>query len=310
MTFQEALESGDIDAIKIFPKSDLHNHSVLGGSRDFLAELTGREIPVLREPLLSMADMHEWVNANLAFLFSEPAGRLKCIEASFVQAKRDGVTRVELGDDVWAATLFDNSAANLSRCLRELHAQAAPDVEWIPQISISRHCGVPAILSWMEPFLGLGLYRTIDLSGDEFSQPIENFRPIYQRAKAAGLRLKAHVGEWGDADSVWRAVEELELDEVQHGIAAANSPQVMRLLRDNGIRLNICPTSNVMLGRTARLEIHPIRRLYDAGIRVTVNTDDALVFGTSVSEEYLKLYRCGLFGASELDAIRMNGLSD
>ena len=116
-------------------------------------------------------------------------------------------------------------------------------------------------------FLDLGAYRTLDLSGDESAQPIELFRPLYRLARDAGLRLKAHVGEWGSADDVWRAVEELELNEVQHGIAAAGSAAVMRMLADNHIRLNICPSSNVMLGRVDRLETHPIRTLYDAGSR-------------------------------------------
>jgi adenosine deaminase len=105
-----------------------------------------------------------------------------------------------------------------------------------------------------------------------------------------------------------RAVEELELDEVQHGIAAADSPAVMRMLADNHIRLNVCPTSNVMLGRVDRLETHPIRKLYDAGVEVTVNTDDVLVFGNGVSEEFLGLYQAKVFDADELDAIRQAGL--
>jgi adenosine deaminase len=129
-------------------------------------------------------------------------------------------------------------------------------------------------------------------------------------AKERGLRLKAHVGEWGSADDVWRPVEELELDEVQHGIAAATSPAVMRMLADNHIRLNVCPTSNVMLGRVEGLETHPIRKLYDAGIDVTVNTDDVLVFGKGVSEELLGLYQAKVFDADELDLIRRAGLSD
>jgi adenosine deaminase len=79
------------------------------------------------------------------------------------------------------------------------------------------------------------------------------FRPLYRMGKEAGLRLKAHVGEWGDAESVWRTAEELELDEVQHGIAAADSKPVMRFLADHKISLNICPTSNVMLGRVSTL---------------------------------------------------------
>jgi adenosine deaminase len=229
-------------------------------------------------------------------------------EAALVQAKDDSVTRLEIGEDVWAFTLFDNSAEELTRELARLHALVSPAIDWIPQIGLSRYCSVSALQAWLEPFLALDFYRTLDLSGDEFAQPVEIFKPLYRMAKARGLRLKAHVGEWGSADDVWRAVEELELDEVQHGIAAAESPAAMRFLADHHIRLNLCPTSNVMLGRVESIESHPIRRLHDAGIRVTVNTDDALVFGRSISQEFLHLYNAGVFSAAELDQIRLNEL--
>jgi adenosine deaminase len=191
-----------------------------------------------------------------------------------------------------------------------VHAHVAPDIEWIAQLDLARHVPVPIQTARLAPFLELGFYRTLDMSGDELAQPAELFKPLYRMAKAAGLRLKAHVGEWGNAESVRRAVEELELDEVQHGIAAAQSPSVMRFLADHRIRLNICPTSNVMLGRVDSLAVHPIRTLYDAGVRVTVNTDDVLAFGQSVSEEFLNLYREGVLSTAELDQIRQNGLSD
>jgi adenosine deaminase len=148
------------------------------------------------------------------------------------------------------------------------------------------------------------VFETLDLSGDEGAQPIEVFRPLYRKAQTAGLRLKAHVGEWGTADDVWRAVEVLDLDEVQHGIAAAASPRVTRLLADAGIRLNVCPTSNVKLGRVRRLSEHPIRALFDAGVRVTIGTDDPLIFGATLSEEFLGLYQAGVMTAWELDIIR------
>jgi adenosine deaminase len=133
--------------------------------------------------------------------------------------------------------------------------------------------------------------------------------PLYRRAKSAGLRLKAHVGEWGTADDVWQAVELLELDEVQHGIAAASSPAAMGFLVRAGVRLNVCPTSNVMLGRVARIEEHPIRQLLDAGIRVTIGTDDPLLFGTSLSREFLALANAGVLTPAELDAVRLAGLA-
>jgi len=307
--FVGALEEGDLAAIRACPKADLHTHGYLSANRAFVKARTGRDIAPLARPIASMDEMHAWVDAHVRPLFDGGDGRLLGFEAAFAQAIADGLTRIELGDDVWAITRGMGTAAELHRSLDRLHRATAPDVEWIAQASMSRHCSIAALDRWLSPFLETGLYRTLDLSGNELAQPIERFVPLYRKAKAAGLRLKAHVGEWGTADDVRRAIELLELDEVQHGIAAADDPGVMRFIADHRIRLNICPTSNVMLGRVESLDKHPIRALVDAGVIVTVNTDDVLVFGNGVSEEFLALYRCGLFTAAELDDIRRNGLA-
>jgi adenosine deaminase len=310
ISFQDALTAGSIEALRKVPKSDLHNHAYAGGNREWVAGVTGRDIAPLDRPLNSMAEMQAWLDHQFGDIFAGPEGRLKAFEATLVQARHDGVTRLEVGEDVWAITLFDHDAARLTSRLAQIHARVAPNIEWIPQLGMSRHCAVSSLRKWLTPFLELGFYKTIDLSGNELSQPIEAFKPLYRVAKAAGLRLTAHVGEWGDADTVRRAVEELELDEVQHGIAAAESEPVMRFLANNRVRLNICPTSNVMLGRVPSLAAHPIRRLFDAGVIVTVNTDDVLVFGHGVSEEFLGLFEAKLFSADELDRIRLAGLTD
>ena len=140
------------------------------------------------------------------------------------------------------------------------------------------------------------------------AQPIENFKSIYHRAKSEGLKLKAHVGEWGTAADVRKAVECLELDEVQHGIAAVEDSNVVRFLVDNKIRLNITPTSNYLLGRVKDLKSHPIAELYRNGVDVTINSDDVLIFDSDVSKEYLRLYQSGCLSAEELEDIRRNGL--
>jgi len=307
--FQAALEARDIAAIRAAPKADLHVHGAGGGDRAFLKARTGRDIAPVEGVLASIHEMHAWFAANIGDLFDGPVGRGLALEATFVQAARDGVTRIEVGEDAWGITLQGGSAIAVWDMLASAHARGGPQVEWIPQLGISRHCRVSDIERWMAPLLELGRFRTLDLSGDELAQPIEAFVPVYRRAKAAGLRLKAHVGEFGSADDVWRAVEVLQLDEVQHGIAAADSAQVMRALADAGVRLNVCPTSNVKLGRAPSLDAHPIRRLYDAGVRVTVGSDDPLVFGCSVSSEFLALYEAGVMTAAELDAIRLEALS-
>lgn len=304
--FQRALQAEDLEGIRKCPKSDLHNHGWAGAAPASVAAILGRKFAQLDHKLTSMAEMHAWASENGDI---DPKLRPQLFEAAFARAAWDGLARFEIGDDVWAITL-DGSANKVTDILKRAHERGAPNVELIPQLGMSRHCRIEDIRRWMEPFLELRFYRTIDLSGDEFAQPIENFKPLYRLARANGLRLKAHVGEWGDADSVWRAVEELELDEVQHGIAAAESPTVMRFLAEHRIRLNICPTSNLMLSRVETLASHPIRKLFDAGVRVTVNTDDMVMFGQSVSHEFLNLYRAGCLNEKELDQVRENGLSD
>lgn len=307
--FQSALASGDLETIRRVPKSDLHNHFILGGNRALVSKWAGKDIAPLDRRLNSISEMHEWVQTRFGALFKGAHGRLKAFEATLVQAKFDGVTRLETGETPWAITLHNGSTSALTEALRSMHNHVAPDVEWIPQLDLARQVSADVQARRLAPFLELGFWRSLDMSGDELAQPTSIFRPLFREAKRAGLRLKAHVGEWGAAESVQRAVEELELDEVQHGIAAAQSPSVMRFLADNRIQLNICPTSNVLLGRVSSLSEHPIRKLYDAGIKVTINTDDVLAFGQGVSDEFLSLYTTDLFSAAELDQIRQNGLT-
>lgn len=308
--FETALVAGDIAALRAIPKADLHNHFNLGGNRGFIREKTGIDVVPIEHVLNSMSEMHEWVDRHVSPALKGPMGRMLGLEATFVQARLDGVTRLDCGEDVWAMTLWDRDVQALTQTMQEIHQRVAPEIEWTPQLGLSRHCPIHLLMEWSAPFLELDFCQTVDLYADEFAQPIGVFKPVYRAAQAKGLRLREVVGEWGTADDVWQAVEELELDEVQHGIAAVDSPQVMRFLADHKIRLNICPTSNVMLGRVESIATHPIRRLFDAGVIVTVNTDDALMFGISVTDEYVSLYRAGVFTASELDQIRRNGLSD
>jgi len=308
--FTSALASDDLRAVRACPKADLHTHNFAKADRDYIREKTGRDIEPVKVPLRSMDEMHQWARANIGDLFAGRGGRTLGIEANFVGALKDGVTRIEFGDDVWMATQGLGSPGDLVDSIVRVHASMAPQIEWIPQLGLSRHCRLSRLQEWIAPWLELGFHKVLDLSGDELAQPIEVFKPLYRDAKSKGMRLKAHVGEWGTADDVRRAVEVLELDEVQHGIAAADSPGAMRFLADHGIRLNTCPTSNLLLGRVARLQDHPIRKLFDAGVKVTVNTDGAIVFGVGVSEEFLRLYRAGVFAAGELDLIRRWGLED
>ena len=309
MEFTDALKCGDLEALRSCPKADLHNHFVLGGSRKFLLEQTGITVQPIKTPIHSMDEMHAWGSRNLADFSNTAEGRRMLIRAAFVQAKEDGVTILEIGEDVWGlGEFFHGDVDELVEAFETAHREIAPDIELRLQIGLSRHCDIAYLEDCLSHFWGCRAFYSIDLYGDELAQPIENFKPIYRRAKAEGLRLKAHVGEWGTADDVRRAVECLELDEVQHGIAAAEDPSVVRFLADHHIRLNITPTSNYLLGRVKDLKTHPIAKIYRSGVDVTVNSDDVLIFDSDVSREYLRLYQSGCLSAEELDDIRKNGL--
>ncbi len=309
MEFKEALKQGNLEAVRKCPKADLHNHFVLGGSRKYLYEHSGKVIQPIKEPLKSMDEMHSWNSQNLGDYFNTSEGRRMLIEATFSQAKEDGVTILEIGEDVWGlGEFFHGSIEELVDTFETAHKDIAPEVELRLQIGMSRHCDIAYLENCLSHFWGCKAFYSIDLYGDELAQPIENFKSIYRRAKTEGLRLKAHVGEWGTADDVRRAVEYLELDEVQHGIAAVDDPSVVRFLADNHIRLNITPSSNYLLGRVKDLKSHPIAELYRNGVDVTINSDDVLIFDSDVSKEYLRLYQSGCLNAQELEDIRRNGL--
>ncbi len=309
MTFIEALESENIDQIRSFPKADLHNHFVLGGSREYILEKTGYEIKPISEPLKSMSEMDAWSGKYIGDRFNSSEGRKLLIEATFYQAKKDGVTILEIGEDVWGlGAFFNNDIEELINAFKDAKDRIAPEVELRLQIGLSRHCSIDYLLDCLSHFWGHKEFYSIDLYGDELAQPIENFIPIYEKATENGLILKAHVGEWGTAKDIVTAVETLHLDEVQHGIAAVYDESVMDYLKEHKIRLNITPSSNVLLGRVPDMAQHPIAKLYRSGVDVTINSDDVLIFDSDVSKEYLRLYQSGCLTAEELDEIRLKGL--
>ncbi|TWH81689.1 adenosine deaminase [Sedimentibacter saalensis] len=307
--FIKSLKNHDLYNLRMIPKSDLHNHFVLGGSREYIQLQTSIEIPFIKEVLSSMQDMHKWNDTNIGTRFNTKEMRKLLIDATFVQAKIDGITILEIGEDVWGlGEFFNNDIDELINAFIDANQRIAPEIELRLQIGLSRHCPVNYLLKCLEHFWGHDIFYSIDLYGDEHAQPIENFIPIYKKAKSEGLRLKAHIGEWGTANDVKKGIELLELNEVQHGIAAVNSEEIIHFLIKNNIRLNITPTSNVKLGRVQHLKSHPIRKLYKSGVDVTINSDDILIFDSDVSKEYLRLYEAETLTAEELDNIRINGL--
>lgn len=309
MNFIEALKSENIENIRQFPKSDLHNHFVLGGNREYIFKKTGHCIKPISHPLKSMNEMDAWSNKYIGNYFNNTDLRKLLIDATFVQAKFDGVSILEIGEDVWGLSeFFDNDIEKLIYAFQEANERIAPEIELRLQIGLSRHCSIEYLEDCLKHFWGHKEFYSIDLYGDELAQPIKNFVPIYEKAAENGLILKAHIGEWGSANDIMQSINLLHLNEIQHGIASANNDDVINLLAEKNIRLNITPSSNILLGRVSDMANHPIAKLYRKGVNVTINSDDILIFDSDVSKEYLRLYKSGCLSAEELDNIRLNGL--
>lgn len=305
--FIDALKNKNIEKIRRIPKTDLHNHAILGGNLSYFEILHGKKIDRLNNKINSIEEMESWVGKHFIPLIEGVNGFEKAIEAAFVQAKSDGVTVLQMSIDVYFRYHYNGSVDQLINKLKNIHLKFAPEIDFRPELGLNRSVSTDMLMEWFEPYMEHDYFKSIDLYGDEFAQPIKNFKKIYGLAKKKGLILKAHVGEFGEADSIQEAVEELELNQVQHGITAAKSMDIMKWLAENKIQLNICPTSNVMLNRVQNYKEHPIKTLYRNGVKVTINTDDVIVFNQGVSEEFMNLYENEVLTAEELNEIRKMG---
>jgi aminodeoxyfutalosine deaminase len=139
------------------------------------------------------------------------------------------------------------------------------------------------------------------IGGSETRGPAEQFGEVFAFAKREGLRLVAHAGEGTSAQSI-RAALAIGAERIGHGISAVEDPALMRELRERDIPLEICITSNLVTGVVKRIEDHPVRRLFDAGVPITLNTDDPAMFRCTLVGEYDLAMR--QFGFSEAE-VRM-----
>ncbi|MFI9273660.1 adenosine deaminase [Kitasatospora sp. NPDC052896] len=124
------------------------------------------------------------------------------------------------------------------------------------------------------------------LGGPEIGVPRAQFKPYFDRARAAGLRSVPHAGESTGPETVWDALRLLGAERIGHGTQSVQDPALLDHLGEHRIPLEVCPTSNLATRVVERIEEHPIRQMVDAGLLVTVNSDDPPMFGTDLNTEY------------------------
>lgn len=148
----------------------------------------------------------------------------------------------------------------------------------------------------------------IGLGGSEQDFPAELFAPIYEKAHKLGLHTTAHAGEAAGPESVWAALDVLKVERIGHGVRSIEDPALVRELAKRRIPLEVCPISNMRTGIYSFIDEHPIRKLYERGVVVTVNTDDPKLFGNSLAEEYALLVSQMGFSQEEVKGLILQGI--
>ena len=309
--FVEALSTDDLDAIRAAPKTDVHSHAFLSTRLKNLEHWLGHSLTKPPKKMRGLEEMLEYVTTVLAPHQKSRKGFEFVSTSGINDAIQDGVVSLEMSFDIMMTRFYPDGLVGVKTFIEGLVERYRTQINLRPELGFPRtSANDQELMKLAHEAIELGVFKSIDLYSHEEACSPEAVKPLYAKARAAGMKLKAHVGEFRGAEEVRRTVEILDLDEVQHGIAAAESVEVMRWISDNHIQLNVCPTSNVMLDAVPDLVSHPIRILFDNGVSVTINTDDLIIFGQSVSEEYWNLYRAGVFSAQELDIIRRVSLRD
>jgi adenosine deaminase len=148
----------------------------------------------------------------------------------------------------------------------------------------------------------------ICIGGSEHEFPPQQFKELYDAARSLGFHTTAHAGEAAGPESIWGVIRGLHVDRIGHGTRAQEDDSLLDYLAMHRIPLEMCPLSNVKTGVVASLADHPVKRFFDRGILVTVNTDDPKMFGNSLAEEFRGLETTLGFSRDEIRTVILNGI--
>lgn len=290
------------------PKVDAHNHLNLGMHYNTYLAWSGIKIPNFPRPMDGLDDMHDVI-----YRYTRPRTKtaedvISLIDMSIRDAIADGVTVLEGSIDIGFMMHFKENKDKFLRTVQNFVNTYSEHIDIRPELGLGKTFDKKKIAKWIPDLLQSGIFKSIDLYGPEIEEGIEDFKYIFTLAEKLDIKKKAHVGEFSDAKSVRKFVEYFDLHEVQHGIGAGTDDSVLQFLADKKVRCNVCPQSNVMLGAVPSLKDHPVKKMLDAGVPITIGTDDLLFFGQTVSSQIFNLVDQGIITEKDADTLLKTGV--
>jgi adenosine deaminase/aminodeoxyfutalosine deaminase len=296
------------DFLRDVPKAELHLHLEGSVEPETLYELDPSTSMEEYRALYHYADFDAFLQA-----FACVGKRLRTpedyalitrrlLERLEAQNVRYAEIIVAAGVVLWKGQDF----APIFDAIRHAAAESPVQVRWI--LDAVRQFGVEAAMQVAALAAGRVNQGVVALGigGSEERGPASWFKDVFGFARNAGLHLTAHAGESMGPESIWDALA-LGAERIGHGIAAVRDPALMRHLRERDIPLEICITSNLVTGVVQRIEDHPVRRLFDAGVPIVLNSDDPAMFRCSLAGEYRLAAEQFGFTEAELRRLAENG---
>jgi aminodeoxyfutalosine deaminase len=287
------------DFIAGLPKAELHVHQVGSASPRIVAELAARHpgtVPSDLEELrrfFTFRDFAHFIDVYLAVvdLIRTPEDlRYLTYEVGRELAQGQSVRYAELTCTPYTSVLAGIPIEAFTEAIEDARTAAERDfglvLRWI--YDIPGELGLPAA----DATLAYALEHRTDalvgfgLGGPEIGVPRPQFAPHFDTARAAGLHCVPHAGETTGPQTIWDALRLLHAERIGHGTSAAADPELLAHLAATGIPLEVCPSSNIATRAVDALAEHPLRAFVEAGVSVTINSDDPPMFGTTLNREY------------------------
>jgi adenosine deaminase len=285
--------------VRGLPKAELHLHIEGSLEPEMLFALAKKHRAALRYPSVqSLRAAYDFGDLqSFLDLYYEGASVLRDAEdfhaltaAYLKKAHADGVVHAEIFCDPQTHTArgvpMQAVLEGIAGALEE--GEAALGVSSRLIVCFLRHLPEENAIATLEEALQhRSLFHGVGLDSSEKGHPPSKFRRVFERARAEGLAPFAHAGEEGPPEYIEEALDLLKVVRIDHGVRCEEKPALVERLRAQGMPLTVCPLSNVKLKVFRRLEEHNLKRLLDAGLCVTVNSDDPAYFGGYVLDNYL-----------------------
>lgn len=307
--------------IRRLPKAELHLHLEGTITPETLVELSTRQdtTPLTLEQSRALFDYADFTGFLMAFkAITEHLRTAEDYELvtwrMLEHLARQGVVHAEVYVSVgvvyyWRRCDFEPLFEGMERARIRAESELGITLYWI--YDAVRHFGpdeaarvfrkAAELRPQFPSIVGIGI------GGDERRTGAEPFRELYAEARAAGLRLTAHAGETVGPEGIWGALN-IGAERLGHALSAIHDPELMEMLAERQVPLEICITSNLRTSCCERLEDHPVRRYFDSGLMVTLNSDDPALFASDLQDEYRLAHDRYGFTAEHLRELAANSI--